>query len=115
MSIERINPGKRLSEAVAYGNLVFLAGHVSERAEASVYEQTKDCLAAIDADLAAAGSDKSKLLTVQIWLTDIGTWGELNRAWDEWIDTSNLPARATVEAKLATPAYKVEIAGIAAR
>jgi enamine deaminase RidA (YjgF/YER057c/UK114 family) len=115
MTIERINPGKRLSDAVAYGGLVFLAGHVSERADVSVYEQTKDCLEAIDADLAAAGSDKSKLLTVQIWLTDIGTWAEMNRAWDEWIDTSNLPARATVEAKLATPAYKVEIAGVAAR
>jgi enamine deaminase RidA (YjgF/YER057c/UK114 family) len=115
MSIDRINPGKRLSDAVAYGGLVFLAGHVSERADVNVYEQTKDCLAAIDADLASAGSDKSKLLTVQIWLTDISTWAEMNRAWDEWIDPANLPARATVEAKLATPAYKVEIAGIAAR
>lgn len=115
MAIERINPGKRLSDAVAYGNLVFLAGHVSGRPEASVYEQTKDCLAAIDADLASAGSDKSKLLTIQIWLTDIATWAEMNRAWDEWVDTSNLPARATVEAKLATPDYKVEIGGVAAR
>ena len=115
MTIERINPGKRLSDAVAFGNLVFLAGHVSERPDVSVYEQTKDCLAAIDADLAAAGSDKSKLLTVQIWLTDISTWAQMNQAWDEWVDTSNLPARATVEAKLATPDYKVEIGGIAAR
>jgi enamine deaminase RidA (YjgF/YER057c/UK114 family) len=115
MTIERIDPGARLSEGVAFGNLVFLAGHVSELADATVAEQTADILAHIDATLAKAGTDKSKLLSVQIWLTDIATWAEMNTAWDAWVDTANLPARATVEAKLAAPRYKVEIAGVAAR
>ena len=115
MTIERIDPGTRLSETVAYGNLVFLAGHVAGDPDAGVYEQTRDILAQIDAHLAAAGTDRSRLLSVSIWLADIATFDELNRAWDEWVDRANLPARATVEARLASPAYKVEIAGVAAR
>jgi enamine deaminase RidA (YjgF/YER057c/UK114 family) len=115
MTIERIDPGARLSEGVAFGNLVFLAGHVSELADASVAEQTADILAQIDATLAKAGTDKSRLLSVQVWLTDIATWTEMNTAWDAWVDKANLPARATVESKLAAPRYKVEIAGVAAR
>ena len=115
MAIERIDPGVRFAQAVGYGNLVFLAGHTSDDASAGVYEQTRDVLAQIDVHLAAAGSDKSRLLSVSIWLPDISTFAEMNRAWDEWVDTANLPARATVEARLASPAYKVEIAAVAAR
>jgi enamine deaminase RidA (YjgF/YER057c/UK114 family) len=115
MSITRIDPGKRFAEAVVHGNTVYLAGHVGADAAAGVYEQTRDILAQVDAHLAAAGTDKSKLLMVNVWLVDIGTFGEMNRAWDEWLDTENLPARATVEARLASPDYKVEIAAIAAR
>jgi enamine deaminase RidA (YjgF/YER057c/UK114 family) len=114
MSITRLEPGARLSEAVVHGGLVYLAGHVSDRPDVSVFEQTRDCLAEIDRHLELAGTDKSKLLTIQIWLADMDTFGELNAAWDAWVDKDNLPARATVEARLATPAYKVEIAGIAA-
>jgi len=115
MSIQRIDPGTRFSEAVVFGDLVFLAGHVGSDADAGVYEQTRDILGQIDAHLSAAGSSKSRLLSVSIWITDIASFGEMNRAWDEWVDRANMPARATVEAKLASPAYKVEIAGIAAR
>ena len=115
MTIERIDPGVRFAEAVGYGNLVFLAGHTSEHPDASVYEQTREVLARIDAHLAAAGTDRSRLLSVNIWLPDISTFGEMNRAWDEWVDRANMPVRATVEARLATPDYKVEIAAIAAR
>ena len=115
MSIQRIDPGVRFSQAVVHGDLVFLAGHTSDKADADVYEQTRDILAQIDAHLAAAGSDRSKLLSVNIWLPDIETFSEMNRAWDEWVDQDNKPARATVEARLATPEYKVEIAAIAAR
>lgn len=115
MTIERIEPGVRFSEAVAHGNLVFLAGHTSSVEDAPVYDQTVDILAQIDAHLAAAGTDKSKLLSVSIWLSDIGTFAEMNRAWDEWLDRDNMPVRATVEARLARPGWKVEIAGIAAR
>ncbi|HEX5828581.1 MAG TPA: RidA family protein [Candidatus Limnocylindrales bacterium] len=115
MAIERIEPGVRFCEAVVHGDTVYLAGHTAEDESGDVYEQTHDCLRQIDAHLAAAGSDKSKLLMVNIWLPDIATFAEMNRAWDEWLDRANMPARATVEAKLAKPAWKVEIAGIAAR
>ena len=115
MAIQRIDPGVRFSQAVVHGDLVFLAGHTSDDAAAGVYEQTRDVLTQIDAHLAAAGSDKSKLLSASIWLPHIGTFGEMNRAWDEWVDQDNKPARATVEARLASPDYKVEFAAIAAR
>ena len=115
MSIERIEPGARFSQAVAHGDLVFLAGHTASMEDASVYDQTVDILVQIDAHLAAAGTDKSKLLSVSIWLSDIGHFAEMNRAWDEWLDQDNKPVRATVEAKLARPVWDVEIAGIAAR
>ena len=114
MSIDRIDPGQRFSSAVVHGGLVYLAGHVAHTADASVREQTAEILASIDQHLAEAGTDKSRLLSVQIWLADISTFDEMNLAWDAWVDKANLPVRATVEAKLAAPAYKVEIAGIAA-
>jgi enamine deaminase RidA (YjgF/YER057c/UK114 family) len=115
MTIRRIDPGRRFSEAVVHGDLVYLAGHVGQDAAAGVREQTADILGQIDRHLAAAGSDRSRLLSVQIWLTDIATFDEMNAAWDAWVDPDNKPARATVEARLASPDYKVEIAGIAAR
>ena len=114
MSIQRIDPGTRLSGAVVHGGLVYLAGHVSDDPDASVREQTRQVLEQIDAHLAAAGTGKSRLLTVSIWLADMSTFAEMNEAWDAWVDPANLPARATVEARLASPGYKVEIAGIAA-
>jgi enamine deaminase RidA (YjgF/YER057c/UK114 family) len=110
VSIQRLDPGTRLSEAVVHGGLVYLAGHVSEDPEAGVGEQTRQALEQIDAHLAAAGTSKSRLLTVSIWLADISTFAEMNEAWDAWVDPANLP----VEARLAAPGYKVEIAGIAA-
>ena len=115
MSIERIDPGRRFAQAVVHGDTVYLAGHVAGNTTGGVYEQTVDILAAIDGHLAAAGTDKSKLLSANIWLADIATFDEMNRAWDAWVDMANLPVRATVESKLAAPEYKVEIAVIAAR
>ena len=114
MSIVRIDPGQRFASAVVHGGLVFLAGHVAHDGDAGVREQTRQVLESIDRHLAEAGTDKSRLLSVQIWLADIGHFDEMNAAWDAWVDKSNLPVLATVEAKLASPAYKVEIAGIAA-
>jgi enamine deaminase RidA (YjgF/YER057c/UK114 family) len=81
----------------------------------SVKAQTADVLAQIDASLAEAGTDKSKLLSANIWLTDIGTWSQMNEVWDAWVAPGNAPARATVEAKLARPGWKVEIMVQAAR
>ncbi|HYF55346.1 MAG TPA: RidA family protein [Salinarimonas sp.] len=114
--IQRFEPGPRMSNAVAHGGLVFTAGQVAERARgASVTEQTRDVLAFIDEALADAGTDKTRLLSAQIWLTDISTFGEMNAVWDAWVAPGCAPARATVEAKLANPDFKVEIMVVAAR
>lgn len=116
MSIERHEVGPRMSKAVAHGNSVYLAGIVANEPKGkSVADQTKDILAQIDGLLAKAGTDKSKLLTANIWITDMANFAEMNSVWDAWVSAGNTPARATVEAKLATPDYKVEIMVVAAR
>jgi enamine deaminase RidA (YjgF/YER057c/UK114 family) len=115
MSIRRIGAGPRMSKAVVHGGAVYLAGQVADKAKgASVAEQTREIVSIIDALLAEAGSDKTKLLSATIWLSDISTFGEMNSVWDTWVAPGQTPARATVEAKLAAPEYKVEIAVIAA-
>src|SRR6476660_1219757 len=81
----------------------------------SVAEQTKNILSQIDGFLALAGTDKTKLLSANIWITDMANFAEMNSVWDSWVSPGNTPARATVEAKLASPDYKVEIMVVAAR
>jgi enamine deaminase RidA (YjgF/YER057c/UK114 family) len=116
MTIQRIKPGPRMSGAVVHGNTVYLAGQVANKtAGQSVAEQTKEILSIIDGLLAEAGTDKTKILMANIWITDMATFQEMNGVWDSWVAPGNTPARATVEAKLATPQYKVEIAVIAAK
>ena len=116
MTIQRIKPGPRMSGAVVHGNTVYLAGQVAqESAGKSVTEQTKEILSIIDSLLAEAGTDKSKILMANIWITDMGTFQEMNAVWDAWVSPGNTPARATVEAKLAAPDYKVEIMVVAAK
>ena len=116
MTIQRIKPGPRMSGAVVHGNTVYLAGTVAhENAGKSVTEQTREILATIDRHLKEAGTDKSKLLSTNIWLSDMATFAEMNAVWDAWVSPGNTPARATVEAKLAAPQYKVEIMVVAAR
>jgi enamine deaminase RidA (YjgF/YER057c/UK114 family) len=116
MTIQRIKPGPRMSGAVVHGDTVYLAGQVANAAAGkSVAEQTTEILSIIDSLLAEAGTDKSKILMANIWLTDMATFQEMNAVWDSWVSAGNAPARATVEAKLATPAFKVEIAVIAAK
>ena len=106
--ITRIEPGPRMSQAVVHRGIVYLAGQVGAPG-GSVTEQTRAVLAEIDRLLGACGTDKSRLLTAQIWLSDMGTFSEMNAVWDAWVDRNNPPARWTGEAKLATPDYKVEI------
>lgn len=106
MSIQRIQPGARMSSAVVHGNTVYLAGRVGEGE--SVTDQCKSALAHVDELLAAAGSHKSKILQTIIYLADIGNFGEMNAVWEAWIDPANPPARATSEAKLTASKYKVE-------
>jgi enamine deaminase RidA (YjgF/YER057c/UK114 family) len=116
MAIQRIEPGPRMSAAVVHGDTVYLAGHVADTAKGkSVTEQTRDILAQIDATLAAAGTDKTKILSTTIYLADIKTFAEMNAVWDGWVAKGHTPARATVEAKLAAPDYTVEIVMVAAR
>lgn len=114
--IQRIQIGPRMSQAVVHGNTVYLAGQVAaEPNGADVAAQTKQILAAIDQLLATAGTDKTKILSATIYLADIGTFAQMNSVWDTWVPAGHTPARATVEAKLATPAYTVEIQVIAAK
>jgi enamine deaminase RidA (YjgF/YER057c/UK114 family) len=112
MTIRRIDSGARMSQAVVHGNTAYLAGQVAKGA--SVKEQTTAILKRIDELLAQAGTDKTKILSATIWIADMATFGEMNAVWDPWVSPGNTPARATVEAKLATPEYRVEIAVIAA-
>jgi enamine deaminase RidA (YjgF/YER057c/UK114 family) len=116
MSIQRFEVGPRMSQCVVHGDAVYTAGQVAQGARgASVAEQTRDILATIDRLLAQAGTSKSKLLTANIWLTDIATFDQMNQVWDAWVTPGNPPARACVESKLAHPDYKVEIMVTAAR
>lgn len=108
--ILRIEAGARMSDAVIYGDRVYLSGVVAESTVGkSVREQTQDVLQQIDTLLASAGSDKTRILKANIWLTDISTFDQMNQAWDAWVVPGKTPARATVEAKLAAPGYNVEI------
>ena len=116
MTITRIEAGKRMAQAVVHRDTVYLAGQVAdETAGEDVAAQTREILGSIDDLLTQAGSDKSKLLMVNIWLADIGSFAAMNAVWDAWVVEGQTPARATVEAKLAGPAYAVEIAVVAAR
>jgi enamine deaminase RidA (YjgF/YER057c/UK114 family) len=113
--IRRLQPGARMSQAVVHGNTIYLAGQVADDTSEGVAGQTRQILASIDRLLAEAGSDKTKLLSTTIYLADIATFAEMNSVWDTWVAQQQPPARATVEARLAAPAYKVEIQVIAAK
>jgi enamine deaminase RidA (YjgF/YER057c/UK114 family) len=106
--ITRYGTGPRMSEAAAYNGILWLAGQLGT-AGASVAEQMRGCLAEVDRILAEAGTDKTRILSVQIWLADMSTFAEMNSVWDTWVPQGHTPARATGEAKLATPDYKVEV------
>jgi len=108
-NITRHHTNDRMSQLVIHNGIAYLAGQVGTQG-ASVTEQTNDILAKIDVLLAEAGSDKTNLLTAQIWLSDIDTqFAEMNAAWDAWVPNGHAPARWTGEAKLATPEFYVEI------
>ena len=114
MTIKRINPGPRLSSAVVHGDTVYVAGTVADDTKADAKGQTEQILAQIDGLLAKAGSDKTRILWANVWVTSMSDFAAMNEAWVAWIPKGQTPARATVEAKLAAPAYKVEIACVAA-
>ncbi|HVI16060.1 MAG TPA: RidA family protein [Pseudolabrys sp.] len=116
MKIERHETGPRMSKAVIHGDTVYLAGIVADSPkDKSIAEQTSSILSQIDGFLAMVGTNKTKLLSANIWITDMANFAEMNMVWDAWVSPGNTPARATVEAKLASPDYKVEIMVVAAR
>ena len=115
MTIERIHGGKRISRVVVHNGIAYLAGILAlQKRGLPVAEQTRDILALIDRLLAEAGTDKTRLLTANIWLADIRTAEEMNEVWDEWIPEGCAPARATVEGKPALAGHAVKIAVTAA-
>jgi enamine deaminase RidA (YjgF/YER057c/UK114 family) len=111
--IRRIESGARMSQAVVANGFAFLSGQVADDTSVGVREQTQQVLASIDRLLAAAGSDRTRIVAATVYLSDIAAFGEMNRAWEAWVAADAKPARATVEAKLAAPEYLVEIQVVA--
>jgi enamine deaminase RidA (YjgF/YER057c/UK114 family) len=109
MSIERVLPGQRYSEAVIAGGFIFCAGMVPNHTDGDIVAQTQDVLAQIDHLLASCGCDKTAVVDAVIYLADMADYNGMNIAWDQWVSQGQAPARATVEARLADPAWKIEI------
>lgn len=110
MTIERIEVGDRMSQAVIHNGVVYLAGQVAMTKGGTSYgEQTEEILRQIDGLLDRAGTDKSKVLRATIWIADMARFDEMNEVWDGWVSPGNTPVRACVEAKLAFPQFEVEI------
>ena len=114
MTITRIDPGIRFSAAVRHNNTLYIAGQVADTSSGSIEVQTREVLAKLDALLAAAGTDKAHLLSLNVYLANIADFDAMNAVFDGWVDTANLPARATVEARLADPDLRVEMTAVAA-
>ena len=112
--IERIECGPRMSMGVVHNGIVYLAGQVGKPGD-SVTAQTTEVLAQIDRLLAECGSDKTRILSAQVWLADMADFAQMNAVWDGWVAPGHAPARATGESALATPDYKVEIIVVAAQ
>lgn len=106
--IIRLETGPRMSQAVIHNGVVYLAGQVGEEGS-SVAEQTRGALAEVDRLLALAGTDKTRILSTQVWLADASTVAEMNAVWDAWAPKGHTPARATGESKLVAPQYLVEV------
>jgi enamine deaminase RidA (YjgF/YER057c/UK114 family) len=113
MTIRRIESGARMSQAVVANGFVFLAGQVATDTSANVEGQTRQVLGEIDRLLALAGTSKDKLVSATIYLADVATFADMNKAWEAWVPASGKPARATVEAKMVAPEYRVEIQVVA--
>ncbi|WIT14472.1 RidA family protein [Paucibacter sediminis] len=109
MMIERFEVGARMSEMAVHNGVVYLAGQVASDASLDITGQTADVLAQIDRLLKLAGSDKTKILRAQIYIADVAEFAGMNKAWDAWVVAGHTPPRATVEAKLAKPEWKVEV------
>lgn len=107
--IDRFDVGPRMSEMAIYNDTVYLAGQVAADGSQDITGQTQQVLAAIDALLARAGSDKTKILRAEIFLKDIADFAAMNAVWEKWVVAGHTPPRATVQAHLAQPQWKIEI------
>ena len=112
--IQRFEVGKRLSEMAVYNGTIYLAGQIPEDTSVNIQGQTKQVLESIDGLLAQAGSDKSKILHAQIFLPDLGDFAAMNEVWETWVVPGHTPTRATVQAALANPKWKIEVVMTAA-
>ncbi len=110
----RLDPGRRMSDAVRVGNLIYLAGQIPEDLSAGIEVQTRQVLDAIDAVMARFGGSKSDLVSVQVWLSDMADFQGMNSIWEAWVDQENPPARATCGVALARPGMRVEMVAVAA-
>lgn len=115
MEIKRLHVGKRLSEVAIHNGTVYLAGQIASDTKQDILGQTREVLGHIDRLLAEAGSDKSRILSTQIYITDMANFPAMNTVWEAWVVPGQTPPRATVEAKLADPACLVEIVVVAAQ
>jgi enamine deaminase RidA (YjgF/YER057c/UK114 family) len=115
MEIKRLHVGKRLSEITIHNGTVYLAGQIAENTSQDIVGQTREVLGHVDRLLAEAGSDKTRILSTQIYIADMADFPGMNTVWDEWVVPGNTPPRATVEAKLANPACLVEVVIVAAQ
>lgn len=114
MSLQRFDVGSRMSEMAVHNGVAYLAGQVAEDGTADVAGQTRQVLAAVDKLLARAGSDRSRILRAQIFLADMGDFPAMNAVWDAWVTPGHTPPRATVQAALAKPEWKIEVVVTAA-
>jgi enamine deaminase RidA (YjgF/YER057c/UK114 family) len=115
MSITRHHSNQRMSQIVIHGDTIYLAGQVANDAGADITVQTQQVLQKVDALLAEAGSDSSRILSAQIWIANIGHFAQMNEVWDAWVPEGQAPARACIEARLASPDLLVEVGITAAR
>ena len=119
MAIERIEPrlgaGPHMSSIVVHGDTIYLAGQVAKDPKPDIQDQTRQILENIERQLAAVGSDKSKILSTQIWITDFDNFSAMNEVWNDWLDPENMPVRACVHSQLARPEFLIEIMIVAAK
>lgn len=109
MTIQRLHPGSRMSEAVRIGDIVFLAGQIPDDLTGDIAKQTREVLDNIDAVMAELGGSKADIASVQVWLSDMSDFQGMNAVWDAWVDPANPPARATCGVALARPGMRVEM------
>ncbi|WP_300587669.1 RidA family protein [Marivita sp.] len=113
MTIQRLHPGSRMSEAVRIGDIVFLAGQIPDDLTGDIAKQTREVLDNIDAVMAELGGSKADIASVQVWLSDMSDFQGMNAVWDAWVDPANPPARATCGVALARPGMRVEMIVVA--